>query len=261
MHALSPRMGATAADFMVFSEVSLLSTLGTFLGLSHKSCFFLSIDPPTLERSGAVRPDSSAETGLRVAGFAPASRVNGPGLRAVVWVQGCTLGCAGCFNPSTHDASGRLEQPDNVAARVLSAWTPAHAGLTLSGGEPFQQAEAAAVVARRVKAAQPSATLMVFTGYTLDELRGDHAPAGAAELLTEVDLLVDGRFESGGGGVARPLRATPNQRLWILRGRSPLSSALPAEGASELSINEAGEVLLSGFPAPGLLAAVRQLAR
>jgi anaerobic ribonucleoside-triphosphate reductase activating protein len=261
MHALSPRIGATAAAFIVVSEVSLYSTLGTFLGLSHKSCSFLEIDLGTFEGSGAVRADSPAQSGLRVAGFAGASRVNGPGLRAVVWVQGCTLGCSGCFNPATHAASGEAQAPEVVAARVVAAWTPDHMGLTLSGGEPFQQAEAAAEVARRVKSAQPRSTLMVFTGYTLEELRGDQAPLGAADLLSEVNLLVDGRFESGGGGYSRPLRASANQRLWVLRGRSPLSSALPPDGASELAINDAGDVLLSGFPAPGLLAAVRQLAR
>jgi len=206
-------------------------------------------------------PEPPRETGLRVAGFAPASRVNGPGLRSVLWVQGCTIGCVGCFNPSTHVASGKPEPLDAVAARVLTSWTPAHAGLTLSGGEPFQQAGAAAVVARLVKAAQPAATLMVFTGYTLEALRGRDAPAEAEALLAEVDYLVDGRYEAERQGFGRPLRASPNQRLWILRGRSPLSSALPAEGATELSINDAGNVLLSGFPGPGILAAVRQLAR
>ena len=208
-----------------------------------------------------MHDDSLAALGVRLAGFSAASRVNGPGLRVVVWVQGCSLGCAGCFNPGTHASLGEPTPVETVAARILGAWTPAHTGLTFSGGEPFQQAAAVAAVAARVRAARPDASVLVFTGYALEELRSGLAPAGSDALLAQTNLLVDGRYQSSADGFARPLRASPNQRLWILRGASPLSDALPAEGASELSINDAGDVLLSGFPAPGLLAAVRQLAR
>jgi anaerobic ribonucleoside-triphosphate reductase activating protein len=68
------------------------------------------------------------------------SRANGPGSRFVVWFQGCTLGCPGCFNPKTHRTDGREISVDELASQIPGDIE----GITLSGGEPLQQAEAAA---------------------------------------------------------------------------------------------------------------------
>ncbi|MCA9796206.1 MAG: 4Fe-4S cluster-binding domain-containing protein, partial [Candidatus Eremiobacteraeota bacterium] len=87
---------------------------------------------------------------LRIADIVWSSRANGPGPRAVVWVQGCSLGCAGCFNPHTHDfQAGRwLPVPDLVEQlRGLPVQ-----GLTISGGEPLQQARAVGALVSRLKA-------------------------------------------------------------------------------------------------------------
>jgi len=198
---------------------------------------------------------------LAVSAFHAASRVNGPGCRVVLWVQGCTLGCAGCFNPSTH-APGLAPVPiAGLVARILAARTDAHHGLSFSGGEPFEQATALAQLVREVRAAWPDVHVLVFSGFTLETLRGPTAPAGAHDLLAETHVLVDGRFEGTRDAPTRALRASANQRLWVLRGRIPPADAWAAPKTSELTIGESGEVLLSGFPEPALLAAVRALAR
>ena len=81
---------------------------------------------------------------VRIHAFEPASRANGPGLRAVVWFQACTLGCPGCFNPDTHDPrAGYDAHTAGLAASVL-ALRPTVAGLSVSGGEPLQQPAAEA---------------------------------------------------------------------------------------------------------------------
>lgn len=197
--------------------------------------------------------------GLRIAGRVGRSRVNGPGVRAVIWVQGCTLGCAACFNPGTH-TPGEADAPvDTVAEALLAEWSDSVDGLTLSGGEPFQQATALAVLCARVRAERPGVSIMAFSGYALEELRAPDAPPGAAALLAQLDLLVDGRFDVR-APTQRPWRASANQRLWVL-GRRPALEADAAAGTAEVHVEADGRVLLSGFPDPALRRAIRELAR
>lgn len=128
---------------------------------------------------------------LNLMGTIKRSEVNGPGSRAVVWVQGCSRACGGCFNPASWEFEiNQLVSIEDVVEIVLSE--PTHEGVTFSGGEPFWQASALAEVARRVKA--HGLNVMSFSGFTLEELQGDRAPAGAAELLAELDILIDGPY-------------------------------------------------------------------
>ena len=208
---------------------------------------------------------------LHLAGFAACSQVNGPGRRCVVWVQGCTLGCGGCFNPMTHAprSAGETGTPAGVlAARILAARKPQTAGLTLSGGEPFQQAESLAEVCRLVRAAWPECSVFAFSGYRLAELRAPDAPAGAALLLSQLDLLVDGRFvatectpDAATGPNRRPWRASANPRRWILGRRPAGLEAAETPDSVEIQVADDGSVLLSGFPDPALRRAIRELAR
>ncbi len=197
---------------------------------------------------------------VRLAGFAPDSRVNGPGRRVVIWVQGCDLACPGCFNPQTHprdaeDVSG--VSPMALVERILRARSEVSVGVTFSGGEPFQQARALAVCARGLRRAWPGVSLMAFTGYPLEALRGGGAPAGSIELLDQLDMLVDGRYDPRRPST-RAWRASGNQRLWVL-GRAPVDwSASPD---AELHVDAAGNVLLSGFPDATLRRVVKELAR
>lgn len=128
---------------------------------------------------------------LNLMGYVDESEVNGPGVRAVVWVQGCQRACAGCFNPASWSFEiNQLMPVTDLVERILS--NPRNQGLTLSGGEPFWQAEALAQLARQIK--QAGLNVMSFTGFTLAELRSPQAPAGAQDLLNQLDILIDGPF-------------------------------------------------------------------
>jgi anaerobic ribonucleoside-triphosphate reductase activating protein len=166
------------------------------------------------------------------------SRANGPGARFVVWLQGCSLGCAGCFNPGTHDARGGRE----VAVAELAAQLAATAGIegvTLSGGEPLQQPEAAAALLRAARA-QGLSTL-VFSGYALDEIRA--LPGGDA-VLAELDVLVDGRYVAG-DRLGTGLRGSANQRLHLLTSRYTVAD-VEATPVAEIRIARTGEAILTG---------------
>lgn len=128
---------------------------------------------------------------LNIMGYVDESEVNGPGCRAVVWVQGCNRECSGCFNPASWSFEvNQLISIEELAEKILS--NRRNTGVTFSGGEPFWQATALAQLAKRLKAA--GLNIMSFTGFTLKELRSDSAPKGARELLEQLDILIDGPF-------------------------------------------------------------------
>ncbi len=128
---------------------------------------------------------------LNIMGYVDESEVNGPGCRAVVWVQGCLRECPGCFNPQSWSFEiNQLITVEQLVENILA--NPRNQGVTFSGGEPFWQAPALTNVARQVKAA--GLTVMAFTGFTLEQLRSPYGPAGAEDLLHELDILVDGPY-------------------------------------------------------------------
>jgi anaerobic ribonucleoside-triphosphate reductase activating protein len=175
---------------------------------------------------------------VRVHAIEERSRANGPGARFVVWLQGCTLGCAGCFNPGTHDAGdGRHVTVADLVAQLENA--TGIEGLTLSGGEPLQQPAAAAALLAAARARGLST--LVFSGYSLDEIR---ALDGGAAVLALLDVLIDGRYIAS-ARLGAGLRGSTNQRIHLLTGRYTLAE-VEATPVAEVRIAPGGEVVLTG---------------
>jgi anaerobic ribonucleoside-triphosphate reductase activating protein len=178
---------------------------------------------------------------IRVHAFEPRSRANGPGARFVVWFQGCTLGCPGCFNPTTHDpAGGRALALDEVLAELTRA---AHGGriegLSLSGGEPLQQPEAARALLDAARGLGLST--LAFSGYTIDEIR---ALPGGPDVLARLDVLIDGRYVAG-DRLATGLRGSANQRIQLLTERYTRAD-VEGTPVAEIRIGPTGDVILTG---------------
>lgn len=128
---------------------------------------------------------------LNIMGYVDTSEVNGPGCRAVIWVQGCLRECPGCFNVESWSFEpNQLVAIDALVERILN--NPRNEGVTFSGGEPFWQAPALADLAQKVKA--HGLNVMSFTGFTLNQLRSEQAPAGSQALLDQLDILIDGPY-------------------------------------------------------------------
>jgi anaerobic ribonucleoside-triphosphate reductase activating protein len=166
-----------------------------------------SINPsPALEK---IPPDC-----LNIMGYIDESEVNGPGCRAVVWVQGCLRECPGCFNVESWSFEiNQLISIDSLAEKILN--NPRNTGVTFSGGEPFWQAPALASLARQLKAA--GLNVMSFTGFTLEKLQSESAPIGAEELLKQLDILIDGAFvESKAINSPNSPVSSTNQRVHVL---------------------------------------------
>ena len=151
---------------------------------------------------------------LNLADAVAPSRANGPGARAVLWAQGCSLRCPGCHNPQTWAKAPRRVCTAQSAASWVRSF-PGLRGLTLSGGEPFEQALGFAALCRMLRA--EGADVVAFSGFSRDEILSDVRPHARA-LLAEVDLLIDGRYEAE-HAARLPLRGSSNQRLHFLTNR------------------------------------------
>ncbi|HEX4420190.1 MAG TPA: 4Fe-4S single cluster domain-containing protein [Kofleriaceae bacterium] len=186
---------------------------------------------------------------LRVAAIVDDTRAEGPGRRWALWVQGCSIRCAGCCNPEMFDDRRGREPPhDELAARIAAARAAGVEGISLLGGEPFEQAAELAELARHARSL--GMTVMVFSGYTLAALRERRE---AAALLALTDLLVDGPYDR-----TRPEPRPPVGRRWIGSANqemhhlsaayAPDDPQMRAANTIEIRVSKAG-VLINGWPA------------
>lgn len=148
---------------------------------------------------------------VRLSGIAYESLVNGPGLRRVFFAQGCKHNCKGCFNPETHDFEGGEEF--NIDSLIDDAKSnPMLKGITFSGGDPLEQGESFAYMAKRFK--EIGLNIWVFTGYKFEYiLENLDKIAGWRELIENIDVLVDGRFEETLKNDNLKFKGSSNQRI------------------------------------------------
>jgi len=180
------------------------------------------------------------ELQISIADFLPRSRVNGPGLRSVLWVQGCPFRCQDCFNPDFLPfAGGRQLAVQTVAAWLLAEQTTE--GVSFSGGEPFAQPAALAALVAKVKAAGKG--VLIFTGFEWAVLQASRHPAVQA-LLAMADLLVCGPYVPA--QISRkPLLGSTNQQLVYLTERYRHQKL--GQQRMEIRIAADGELAISGF--------------
>lgn len=148
---------------------------------------------------------------IRLYGLVTDSIVDGPGFRTAIFVQGCPYHCEGCHNPDSQPfEGGTVWTLDDVEKKFTN--NPLLSGITLSGGEPAEQAAPCAELARR--AHQKGLNVWTYTGSTLEKLteRARENPALAA-LLAETDVLVDGPFILAQRSLELDFCGSKNQRL------------------------------------------------
>ena len=187
------------------------------------------------------------------------STANGPGERVVVWVQGCSLACSGCWNSETHP----FVKDKDMLISELADWILNQnvEGVTFSGGEPFQQAPALELLISFIKERRPELSIGSFTGYTLQELRdgkfnwwhpelrtmipGDAKLSNA--ILKQMDFIIAGRYNQLQRCDDKPLCGSRNQEVHFLSSRYNLKD-LHANIVEVVVDPEAGLVQITGFP-------------
>ena len=175
----------------------------------------------------------------------------GPGRRLGVWFQGCHLACPGCMSTDTWDPDAVDAQPvDEVVDRCRALVDDELSGITISGGEPFEQPDALAAVvpALREAFAAHDPDLLVYSGFELEVLRHRHAP-----VLDLIDVVITGRYLVEQPTTA-PWRGSANQQLIVLNDRVlPRYTQTGTERAGLQVTVADGRFTLTGVPRPGEL--------
>lgn len=185
------------------------------------------------------------------------SEANGPGARAVVYFQGCTLGCLGCWNPETHVFDTSKEVPtDDIIDWI--AGLPEIEGVTFSGGEPLQHPVDLFLIMWELRRRRPELSFGMYTGYTLRELdRGDFRwfangslidgdPQIWAMIRHLLDFAIMGRYNQEKTTSSKPMCGSDNQQVQFFSERYSLED-LGAQ-VVEFSVDPSGLVQLTGFP-------------
>lgn len=148
---------------------------------------------------------------IRLSGLIHESLSNGPGIRRVFFSQGCKHNCKGCFNPDTHDFNGgEFFDMDKLIEDV--SINPMIKGVTFSGGDPLEQPKQFSYMAKEFK--KLGLNIWCYTGYTFEYILENLDKVECwRELLENIDVLVDGRFEEGLKDGSLKFRGSSNQRL------------------------------------------------
>ncbi|NTV35707.1 MAG: radical SAM protein [Anaerolineaceae bacterium] len=169
------------------------------------------------------------------------SRANGPGIRTVIWLQGCTLACPGCFNPETHPAGKGEEMDWKDLSQNLIHQSKAIEGITISGGEPLQQASSLKPFLSVIRN-QSNLSIILFTGYSWKEILNN------AEYYTIVkltDVVLAGRYNQK-KRTARSLIGSSNKTMHFMTRRYD-SLDFEAIPEAEVLISEDGTITYTGI--------------
>ena len=179
---------------------------------------------------------------MRINRIVEKTKAEGPGTRFSIWVQGCSHRCDGCFAVDLWDTNGGYETDAETVINQISKVKSEIRGVTFLGGEPFEQAEELAEIA---KYAQSSGLdVIAFSGYTYEELKENQA---SDELLKYVDLLIDGRYESDKQEFSRPLVGSSNQRFIYLGDKISREEMESYRNRFEIRTDENGNIYFNGM--------------
>ncbi|MDF2613678.1 MAG: ribonucleoside-triphosphate reductase activating protein [Clostridia bacterium] len=148
---------------------------------------------------------------ILLAGILSESLVNGEGLRFVLFSQICKHNCSGCFNPETHsEAGGEWFDLSEIIKQIKT--NPIINGVTFSGGDPFEQADKFAYIAKSIRS--KNFTVWCYTGYTYEYImQNKHIQKGWDDLLNNIDILIDGPFQEEHYNPNLKYRGSSNQRM------------------------------------------------
>lgn len=163
---------------------------------------------------------------------------NGLGVRSTLFCSGCTHHCNGCFQPQTWDFNYGNEFTKETEDEIIESLKPYYIdGLTLLGGEPFEpeNREVLLSLVKRVKAELPDKTIWAYSGYSFNQLIGkENARCGnAIELLSQIDVLVDGEFVADKKNISLRFRGSSNQRIIDVKKSLEKNYAIPYESKKE----------------------------
>lgn len=147
---------------------------------------------------------------IKISGIVKESIVDGPGIRLVIFSQGCKHNCKGCHNPQTHSfENGQIINIEDILEMIKK--NPLLDGVTFSGGDPFEQSESFAKLGKEVK--KLGLNIITYTGYTYEQIVESIDKKAWKDLLYVTDVLIDGPFEINKRSLELKFRGSSNQRI------------------------------------------------
>lgn len=168
------------------------------------------------------------------------SKVNGPGVRFVLWTQGCSKGCSECFNPETWSTSTYKELSPLQLFEIIKNFEVD--GITISGGDPLEQEDELLELLMLISTMRLRKGVILFSGFTRAEISSNFI---REKCLSYIDVLIDGRYEKN-LKVDFSLRGSSNQEFYYFSNKIS-SDELCFDQEIEISSLE-GEILMTGFP-------------
>jgi anaerobic ribonucleoside-triphosphate reductase activating protein len=192
---------------------------------------------------------ASTDELLNIAAFATGVTTIGPGLRSVVWVQGCPFHCAGCISPDWIPIKNNiLVDPKELAEELLE--NPEISGITISGGEPMLQAMNLAKLIHHARSIR-DIDVISFTGFEIEKLRQESMLLRVQDFLSQIDVLIDGKYIQELND-NQGLRGSSNQRIHYLSDRLRNFDFEGCTRQVEVRVQN-GQVLFVGVPPDGIL--------
>ena len=180
---------------------------------------------------------------LRVFKILKKTKVEGPGIRFCIWVQGCSKHCEGCYAKNSWDKNGGYSVDiDELFEEIKNS--KEIEGVTFLGGEPFEQAKELSFLAKKIK--ELDLSILTFSGNTYDELLKKNN-IYINELLKYTDLLIDGGFEKDKFDLSRAWIGSKNQRYIFLSDRYSEKDILDIKNKVEMRIQKNGEIFMNGM--------------
>lgn len=198
---------------------------------------------------------------IRISRIVKQTRVEGPGLRYCIWVQGCPIRCEGCFNPHTWDFDGGTTvEVDEIFDEIKNTIeeNPLLEGVTFLGGEPFSQADGLSLLASKVR--ELNLSIVTFTGYEYEKIKAAHNPTWN-RLLENTDLLIDGPYIHSQHDLSRPWIGSKNQQYRFLTKyyKGLEEKLLETNNKLEIRIHSDGRITANGMAEINDLEMLRQL--
>ncbi len=179
---------------------------------------------------------------LQIANYIPISRVEGPGARFAIWVQGCTIQCKDCWNSHLWTFKGGNQYEVDNILNIILQYKEKIEGITIVGGEPLDQVESIINLIEKVQ--KNNLTVMLYTGYKLEEIKNDKLKNQAFMMS---DIVVYEPFISKKRNLYLKWRGSDNQKIKI---NNPIYKDIVIDEVNEVEIhiNDDGNINIIGFP-------------
>lgn len=183
---------------------------------------------------------------MNIAHIETQSFIYGPGCRFVIWVQGCSIHCKGCWNKEMWSFKPKITTSITDLVQMILPYQGVIEGVTILGGEPFDQYQEILELSAQVQSFGLS--VMIFTGYEVEEIK----TKSQTKILSYTDILVSGRYEEDKRTMNHQWIGSTNQNIAFLTKRYQ-NYAIDNQNYVEINIDESGSLSYLGFPTVALM--------